>query len=170
MLEDSVVKVIPIVAIPTIISMLIDSLYNITDTYFVSSLGTTATAAVGVNSSLMHLLRSVAMGFGIGRPATYLDCLEQGWEANRVGTTTLFTGLIALMAISLIGYIFIPPIVRALGATDTVMPYSMDYARWILLVTFYRRNGNIKPAFAFRRQHQILNDRNGFGLCCKYCP
>ena len=66
MLEDSVVKVIPIVAIPTIISMLIDSLYNITDTYFVSSLGTTATAAVGVNSSLMHLLRSVAMGFGIG--------------------------------------------------------------------------------------------------------
>lgn len=135
MLEDSVVKVIPIVAIPTIISMLIDSLYNITDTYFVSSLGTTATAAVGVNSSLMHLLRSVAMGFGIGA-ASYISRLlgaKRDEEANRVGTTTLFTGLIALMAISLIGYIFIPPIVRALGATDTVMPYSMDYARWILL-------------------------------------
>lgn len=75
------------------------------------------------------------MGFGIGA-ASYISRLlgaKRDEEANRVGTTTLFTGLIALMAISLIGYIFIPPIVRALGATDTVMPYSMDYARWILL-------------------------------------
>jgi putative MATE family efflux protein len=135
MLEDSVVKVIPIVAIPTIISMLIDSIYNITDTYFVSSLGTAATAAVGINSSLMHLLRSVAMGFGIGA-ASYISRLlgaKRDEEANRVGTTTLFTGPIALMAISLIGYIFMLPMVRALGATDSVMPYSMDYARWILL-------------------------------------
>jgi len=134
MLEESVVKVIPIVAIPTIISMLIDSIYNITDTYFVSWLGTTATAAVGVNSSLMHLLRSVAMGFGIGA-ASYISRLlgaKRDEEASRVGTTTLYTGLIALMIISLAGYIFIKPMVRILGATDTVMPYSMDYARWIL--------------------------------------
>ncbi|NLG89533.1 MAG: MATE family efflux transporter [Clostridiaceae bacterium] len=137
MLEDSVVKVIPIVAVPTIITMLIDSIYNITDTYFVSQLGTTATAAVGVNSSLMHLLRSVAMGFGIGA-ASYISRLlgaKRDEEANRVGTTTLLTGLIALMVISLAGYIFIRPMVRMLGATDTVMPYSMDYARWILFTS-----------------------------------
>jgi len=135
MLEESVVKVIPIVAIPTIISMLIDSIYNITDTYFVSWLGTTATAAVGVNSSLMHVLRSVAMGFGIGA-ASYISRLlgaKRDEEANIVGTTTLFTGFIALMAISLLGYIFMRPMVRVMGATDTVMPYSIDYARWILI-------------------------------------
>ncbi len=83
----------------------------------------------------MHLLRSVAMGFGIGA-ASYISRLlgaKRDEEANRVGTTTLFTGPIALMAISLIGYIFMLPMVRALGATDSVMPYSMDYARWILL-------------------------------------
>ena len=137
MLEDSVVKVIPIVAIPTIITMLIDSIYNITDTYFVSQLGTTATAAVGVNSSLMHLLRSVAMGFGIGA-ASYISRLlgaKRDEEANRVGTTTLITGLIALMVISLLGYIFMRPMVKLLGATDTIMPYSMDYARWILFTS-----------------------------------
>jgi len=134
MLEDSVIKVIPIVAIPTIISMLIDSIYNITDTYFVSWLGITATAAVGVNSSLMHLLRSIAMGFGMGA-ASYISRLlgaKRDEEANRVGTTALITGIITLMFISIIGYIFMQPLVRVLGATETVAPYSMDYARWIL--------------------------------------
>lgn len=135
MLEEPVAKVIPIVAFPMIIAMLIDSIYNITDTYFVSRLGTAATAAVGVNSSLMHLIRSVAMGFGMGA-SSYISRLlgaKRDEEANRVGTTTLFTAIIVLLAISSVSYIFLGPIVKILGATDSVMPYSMDYARWILL-------------------------------------
>ena len=66
MLEDSVYKVIPIIAVPMMISMLIDSAYNIADTYFVSQLGKTATGAVGINDSMLHFIRSVAMGFGMG--------------------------------------------------------------------------------------------------------
>ena len=54
MLEESIFKVIPIIALPMVVSMLIDSFYNLADTYFVSQLGTAATAAVGVNNSLMH--------------------------------------------------------------------------------------------------------------------
>ncbi len=135
MLEEPVAKVIPIVAVPMIIAMLIDSIYNITDTYFVSQLGTTATAAVGVNSSLMHLIRSVAMGFGMGA-SSYISRLlgaKRDEEASRVGTTTLFTGIMVLLILSFIAYMFMAPMVKMLGATDSVMPYSMDYARWILL-------------------------------------
>ena len=134
MLNEPVAKVIPIIAIPMIVTMLIDSIYNITDTYFVSRLGTTATAAVGVNSSLMHVIRSIAIGFGMGA-ASYLSRLlgaKRDKEASQVATTTLFTGVMFLGAIALIFYLFLTPIVRILGATETVMPYSMDYARWIL--------------------------------------
>ncbi|NLY17817.1 MAG: MATE family efflux transporter [Clostridiaceae bacterium] len=137
MLEEPVAKVIPIVAVPMILAMLVDSIYNITDTYFVSKLGTTATAAVGVNSSLLILIRSIAMGFGMGA-SSYISRLlgaRKDEKASRVGTTTLFTGMAALVLISLFAYAFIKPLVIFLGATETVVPYSMDYAKWILVST-----------------------------------
>ena len=54
MTEDPLGKVIPAIAVPMIISMLVEAVYNLADTYFVSGLGMAATAAVGVNDSLMH--------------------------------------------------------------------------------------------------------------------
>ena len=59
MLEEPMMQVIPYVSIPMIISTVIDSLYNLADTFFVSGLGETATAAVAVNDSLMNILRAV---------------------------------------------------------------------------------------------------------------
>ena len=69
MLEDPMFRVIPRVAVPMIISSIIDSIYNLADTFFVSGLGETATAAVAVNDSLMNILRSIAMGFALGAAA-----------------------------------------------------------------------------------------------------
>lgn len=135
MLEDSIVKIIPLIAVPMIIAMLIDSIYNITDTYFVSQLGTAATAAVGVNDSLMHLMRSVAMGFGMGA-SSYISRLlgaKRDEEASRVGTTSFLTALGTLATLAAIAFMFMGPLVTMLGATETVKPYSMDYARWILM-------------------------------------
>ena len=62
MLEEPMLRVIPKIAVPMIVSTVIDSLYNLADTFFVSGLGQTATAAVAVNDSLMNILRAVAMG------------------------------------------------------------------------------------------------------------
>jgi putative MATE family efflux protein len=135
MLEDPIIKVIPIVAIPMIISMLIDSIYNIADTYFVSRLGTAATAAVGVNDSLMHFMRSVAMGFGMGA-SSYISRLmgaKNEDEASKVASTTFFTALIFLSAVAALAYVFMSPLVTLLGATESVKPYSIAYAKFILL-------------------------------------
>ncbi|MBE6913622.1 MAG: MATE family efflux transporter [Ruminococcaceae bacterium] len=135
MLDDNVAKVIIIIAIPMIISMLVDSLYNIADTYFVSRLGKSATAAVGVNDSLTHFIRSASMGFGVGA-SSYISRLlgaKQDEEACRVGTTTLFTSMVILSAFAALAYIFIDPLVTLLGATESSKPYAMDYARFILL-------------------------------------
>ena len=56
MLTDPLPKVITRMAVPSIISFLITSIYNLADTYFVSSLGTNATAAVSVNASLDQII------------------------------------------------------------------------------------------------------------------
>ena len=56
MLNEPIQRVIPKMAIPTIVAFLINSIYSLADTYFVSSLGTNATAAVSVNASLDQLI------------------------------------------------------------------------------------------------------------------
>ena len=135
MLEESVFKVVPIIALPMVISMLIDSFYNLADTYFVSQLGTAATAAVGINNSLMHFIRALGMGFGMGA-ASYISRLlgaKRGDEASRVASTAVITSIVFVSAAAVIAFVFRGPLVTLLGATATSKRYSMDYATYILL-------------------------------------
>ena len=135
MLEDPMMKVIPRVAIPMIISQMIDSIYNLADTFFVSQLGMNATAAVAVNDSLMNLLRSISMGFAMGA-ASYISRLmgaKEDEKASSVATTTLTIGVLFSFMLGFICVFFKEPLVRLFGVTDSALQYSMDYAHWILL-------------------------------------
>ena len=135
MLYEPVLKVVTILSIPMIISMLVDSLYNIADTYFVSQLGKAATAAVGVNDSMTHFIRACAMGFGFGA-SSYISRLlgaKRDEEACRVGNTTLLTSIAVLSVLGVIAFIFVDPLVSLLGATESAKPYAVSYARFILL-------------------------------------
>lgn len=136
MLEGPLAKVIFITAMPQVVTMLIDSLYNMADTFFVSQIGDAAMAAVGVNDSLMMLTRSLAMGFGMGSSSYISRALgaKKDETASRAATTTLFTAMgVIFVLFTVLGSIFINPLVDLLGATESVRPYSMEYARWILL-------------------------------------
>ncbi|MDD6678870.1 MAG: MATE family efflux transporter [Firmicutes bacterium] len=135
MLEDPMLSVIPRVAIPMIVSTVIDSLYNLADTFFVSGLGEVATAAVAVNDSLMTILRAVSMGFAMGA-ASYISRLMGAGEdkkACNVATTTLTIGCIFSLLFGLICFAFKGPIVDLLGSTREAHHYSTQYATWILL-------------------------------------
>ncbi len=135
MLEDPMMRVIPKVAIPMIISSLIDSFYNLADAFFVSQLGVNATAAVAVNDSLMHFLRAISMGFAMGA-ASYISRLmgaKEDEKASRVGTSTLFIGIAFSLCFGLTCLMFRSSIVDFLGATPSAKHYSMDYSFWILL-------------------------------------
>ena len=136
MLEGPLTKVIFITALPMVVTMLVDSVYNMADTFFVSKLGFAATAAVGVNDSLMMVIRSIALGFGVGSSSYISRALgaKDDEKASRAASTTLFTAIVTLFLIATVGgSIFLSPLVDLLGATESVKPYSMDYARWILL-------------------------------------
>ena len=135
MLEDPMIRVIPAVAIPMIISSVIDSIYNLADTFFVSGLGEVATAAVAVNDSLMNILRAVAMGFAMGA-SSYISRLmgaKQDDRASNVATTTLGIGCIFSLIFGLICFFFKGTIVDLLGSTPEAHQYSVDYATWIML-------------------------------------
>ena len=135
MLNQPISRVIPKMAVPTIVAFLINSIYSLADTYFVSSLGTNATAAVSVNASLDQLIMMTGSMLAMGANSYIARLLGQGEDkkASQVLSTSFFiaAGLGALL--TLFGSIFMTPMVRLLGATPTCEAYAIDYATYILL-------------------------------------
>ncbi|MCL1848520.1 MAG: MATE family efflux transporter [Clostridiales bacterium] len=135
MLEGNLIVVIASIAVPMMITMWVDSIYNMADAYYVSQIGPSAIAAVGVNDSLMQIVRSVSMGFGMGSSSFVSRALgaKRDTEASQAAVTTLFSAVGVLTFLAVVASLNLLPVVNFLGATDTVRPYSMTYARWILL-------------------------------------
>jgi len=66
MIETPVSRLITSLSVPTIISMLVTTFYNMADTVFVSRLGTQASGAVGVVFALMSIIQAIGMTLGMG--------------------------------------------------------------------------------------------------------
>ncbi|AEF86746.1 MATE efflux family protein [Treponema primitia ZAS-2] len=122
-------------AIPSAIIMLISALYNMADTFFVSFLGTSATAAVGVSFPLMAVIQAVGFFFGHGS-GNYI-ARELGAQnytnASKMAATGFFSAFIAGVLLAIFGVLFLEPLVRLLGATDTILPFAREYLRFILI-------------------------------------
>ena len=122
-------------AVPTVISMLITSIYNMADTYFVGSLGKSAQGAVSVVLPLMAVIQAIGFTFGngAGNTASRLLGQQKREEAETVAATGFFSGVFMGLCFALLGELFLEPLVNLLGATDTIRPFAMDYARYILI-------------------------------------
>ncbi len=137
MLETPMLRLVPKIAVPMIISALIDSIYNLADTFFVSGLGQTATAAVAINDSLMNIIRAVGMGFAMGASSYISRLMGAGKndKATRVAATTLYIGCLFSSVLAALAFIGKSDIVLWLGSTAESQQYSVDYATWILIAT-----------------------------------
>ena len=135
MLNEPISRVIPKMAIPTIVAFIINSVYSLADTYFVSILGTNATAAVSVNASLDQLIMMTGSLLAIGANSYIARLLGEGKEkkASTVLSSAFFIAFGLGFALMLVGIIFMTPMVRLLGATPTCEQYSIDYATYVLL-------------------------------------
>ncbi|MBQ2865629.1 MAG: MATE family efflux transporter [Clostridia bacterium] len=134
MLNEPVSKIIPRMAIPTIVAFLINSIYSLADTYFVSSLGTNATAAVSVNASLDQLIMMCGSMLAVGANSYIARLLGDGQDkkASQVLSTSFFSAMGIGALLMIFGTIFMLPMVRLLGATPTCEQYSVDYATYVL--------------------------------------
>ena len=135
MLNEPIHRIIPKMAIPTIVAFLINSIYSLADTYFVSSLGTNATAAVSVNASLDQLIMMCGSMLALGANSYIARLMGQGNDkkASQVLSTSFFTAFAVGAVLMIVGSIFMTPMVRLLGATPTCEQYSIDYATYVLL-------------------------------------
>ena len=130
-------RVIGAMAIPTIISMLLTSMYNLVDTFFVGKINTQSTAAVGIVFSVMFFIQAFSFFFGNGS-GNYISRqlgAQNTKEAEVMASTGLFYTLVFSLIVMLLGWIFLEPISILLGSTPTILPYTRQYLGISLLGT-----------------------------------
>lgn len=119
----------------TIVSMLAGTTYNIVDMYFVSDLGNSAVAAVGVLFSVLAMIQAVGYTFGMGAGSRISRFLgeQKEQEAGRDALVAVLMSLIAGLILMGAGFLWQKPLVDFLGSTDTIETFALDYGFWILL-------------------------------------
>ncbi|MDR1453264.1 MAG: MATE family efflux transporter [Candidatus Margulisbacteria bacterium] len=122
-------------AVPTVVIMLTSALYNMADTFFVSSLGTEATAALGVAFPFMAIIQAVGFFFGNGAGNYLARALgaQRGSDAAKMASTSFFTAFVFGLGLAALGLIFLTPLARLLGATPALLSGTVEYLRYILL-------------------------------------
>ncbi len=136
MTQTPIPRLITSLAVPTIISMLVTSIYNLADTYFVSCLKSdSATGAVGVVFALMAIIQAVgfAVGLGSGSLISRLLGQQKKDEADTVFCSGFTAALVLGLLVTIFGLLFLDPLMRLLGSTESILPYARDYGRYILL-------------------------------------
>ncbi len=135
MTQTPIPRLIGRLALPTITAMLISAIYNMADTYFVSQIGTSASAAVGVIFSLMSVIQAVGFTFGIGSSVQVSRLLgeKRRQEASESVATAFVMSLVFGALLAVAGLCFLDELVLLLGATESIAPYARDYARYILI-------------------------------------
>lgn len=135
MTTEKVPKLICSLAVPTIISMLVTTFYNMVDTFFVGKINNQATAAIGVVFSVMSLIQAIGFFFGHGS-GNYISRKmgERDYEsAEKMVSFSFFMSFLSGVLIAVIGFIFMEQIAVWLGSTKTILPYTLDYMGIILL-------------------------------------
>lgn len=127
-------KLILKLGLPTTISMLVTSIYNMADSYFVGDIGTSASGATGIVFGLMAILQAV--GFMFGHGAGSIISRKLGAKdidgARKYSATSFYSALTAGFVILILGIVFLNPLMKLLGSTDTILPYARIYAACIL--------------------------------------
>ena len=110
--------------IPTTISMLVTSIYNMADTYFVGTLGKSAQAATGILFTLQAIIQAIAfmLGQGAGTMVSKALADKNKDESSEYVSTAFFTGFGAGLVLTIVGFVFLKPFMRLLGSTETILP------------------------------------------------
>lgn len=135
MLETPIPPLVGRLAVPTIASMLVTSLYNMADTYFVSQIGTSASGAVGIVFSIMAIIQAIGFTVGVGSASTASRLLGQDRreEADTYASSAVAAALLLGLLLTGLGLFRLDELIWLLGSTKTIFPYARQYAFFILL-------------------------------------
>ncbi len=135
MTETPIAPLVLKLGIPTTISMLVTSVYNMADTFFIGKYGTSASGAVGVVFGLMAIIQAFGFMFGQGSGSICSRALgaRNVQLASRFTSTGFFAALLTGGFMTVLGLLFLEPLMLLLGSTETILPYAKTYAFYILL-------------------------------------
>lgn len=135
MTQTPLVKLIVSLGIPTTISMLVTSIYNMADTYFVGTLGESQQGATGILFTLQAIIQAIAfmLGQGSGTMVSKAQADRNDEEANEYVSTGFYVSLAFGMVLMIGGLVFLKPFMMLLGSTETILPYAMQYGACVLI-------------------------------------
>lgn len=140
-------------AIPAVISNVVSIIYNLTDTFFVGRLGTSASGALGIAFPIMLVIQATGLLFGQGSGNKL--SIELGKKnvdrARRLVSVGFFTALAIGVLIGVVGLIFIHPLVTLFGATPTIEPLALSYIMPLLFsAPFYCATFVLNPQMRYQ--------------------
>jgi putative MATE family efflux protein len=123
-----------LLAVPMVLEVVLESVFAVTDVFFVAKLGEAAIATVGLTESMMAIVYTLAVGLSIGVTATVARRIgEHDPEgAARAAVQGIAIGVIIALAMGILGVIFAPALLRALGAPDDVVATGSTFTRVML--------------------------------------
>ena len=124
-----------LLGIPIMIGMLINAFYNIVDAYFVGKLGESAMSAISIVFPIGQVVVGLGLMFGNGA-ASYLSRLlgkDDKKTANQVASVTIYSSVFIGLIFIIITLVFMKYILKYLGATSTIIPYALPYAKIYIL-------------------------------------
>ena len=126
----SIPKALLAMGIPTMIGMLVNAFYNLVDAYFVGGLGESQMGAISVVYPLGQVVVGLGLLFGNGAASYISRLLGRGDKENadKVASTALYSSVSAGAVIIIISMVFLYPILKLLGATDSILPFAATYA------------------------------------------
>jgi putative MATE family efflux protein len=130
----SIGRAIALLAIPMVLEMLMESLFGVVDVFWVAHLGADAVATVGYTETGLTVLFALALGLSTGATAMVARRIgeKDPKAASVVASQAILVGVLISAAISVMGYVFAPGLLRAMGASGSVIATGTGYTRTIL--------------------------------------
>lgn len=172
--NESIANLIVKLSVPAIVGLMVQALYNLVDTIFIgrglgeqSMLGI---AGISVAFPVQILMMAIALGVGIGGSSIISRSLgkKEMLKAERTVANMVTLVLATSIAFTIIALVFLDPMLRVFGASDTVLPFASEYTRYIVIgTTFFtfsaamsnsiRAEGNTRFAMAVMVLSSIVN-------------
>ena len=132
-------KALLAMGLPTMIGMMINALYNLVDAYFVGGLGTSQMGAISVAFPLGQIVVGLGLLFGNGAASYISRLLGRGEKetANKVASTALYSSIFVGAIIIIFSIIFLTPILKMLGATESILPYAATYTSIYIISSIF---------------------------------
>ena len=132
----SIPKAVATMAVPSMLGMLINIVYNLADTFFVGQTGdSNQVAAVSVSMPLFLIFIAVGNLFGVGGCAFISRSLGEGRQdrVKKISSFCIYTSILLGIVLGVLFMVFKTPLLYMVGASDNTIGFASDYLKWVAI-------------------------------------